>query len=193
MIIGVTGGIGSGKTTFSKALAEKGAYLIDADEIVHRLYKVDKKLKHKISEIFGKNVIINDQIDRQQLSNIVTSDRNELEKLNRIVHERVEEEIKNEVNEKSSKKVIVLDVPIPTKTGFIDICDFIIVIKSSKQERINRIIKRNDISGYEAVKRLKMQISQKEYDEIADNIVLNNGTKEELKEKAIQIYEELIQ
>lgn len=191
MIIGVTGGIGSGKTTFSKALEEKGAYLIDADQIVSTLYKYDKDLKKQVSELFGETIMMDDQLDRRKIVNIVTADKNKLNELNKIVHKRVEEEIKKDIEANSKKGIIVLDVPIPTKTGFMDVCDVIIVVNSFIRNRIDRIMSRNGIPGYEAKKRMKMQISQKEYVKIADHIITNNGSIEDLKEKATKLLKEV--
>ena len=126
MIIGVTGGIGSGKSTVSKMLIEFGAVIIDADQIAREVVTSGKPALKEISITFGDGILKqNGELNRAALADIVFSDKDKLETLNKIIHKYVNSEIKSVLREYQVKniKLIVLDVPIPTKEGFIDLVD----------------------------------------------------------------------
>jgi dephospho-CoA kinase len=192
LIIGVTGGIGCGKTEISRIFGDLGAHVIDADDIVHDLYLHDEILKRRIADTFGSQILHDGLIDRKLLSHAVIGNIGMLEKLNEIVHGRVEEEIIDEIGKNKNSGLIVLDVPIPVKKGFTDICDIVVVVKSSMKNRMARIMKRDSFSAAEAKKRIGSQIPQRDYEKIADVLIVNDGDISELEQKVKELYRRLL-
>ena len=184
LIIGVTGGTGSGKTAFADALKKHGAYVINADSIVSWLYENDQELLSELSEEFGDEAVKDGKPDRGYISGIVFDDPKKLKILNSIVHGRTAAKIKDEIRKNNDKKLIVLDVPIPVKEGFLDTCDIIVTIVSDDKERMKRISKRQGISLKEAEKRINAQLKDREYMALADVVIQNNGSLTELDLKA---------
>jgi dephospho-CoA kinase len=184
MVIGVTGGIGTGKSLFSRFLEEMGATVISADDIVYRLYQNDHILRNELSAVFGSEILKDGRVDRTRLSRIVFDNKELLSKLNQIVHKRVGEEMRKKIEEYSDKKAVVLDVPIPVKKDFIDLCDMVVVIKSPLKDRIQRVIDRSGITETEIRKRMDAQPTEQEYEDLADVIIVNDGNIPELRKKA---------
>ncbi len=184
MVIGVTGGIGTGKSLFSGFLEEMGATVISADDIVYQLYQNDDILKNKLAECFGNEVIKDSRVDRQRLSSIVFGDQQALSKLNRLVHKRVGEEMRKRIKENPYKKILVLDVPIPVKEDFTDLCDMVVTISSPLKDRIERVVQRSGMTEAQIRERIDAQPSADEYERLADVVIVNDGNIAELKEKA---------
>ncbi|RRD26132.1 dephospho-CoA kinase [Fusobacterium canifelinum] len=182
MIIGLTGGIASGKSTVSKYLAEKGFKVYDADKIAKDIS--EKKLVQKeIILTFGKKILDkNKNIDRKKLKEIVFENKNELKKLNDIIHPRVIEFYK-ELKEKNTDEVIIFDVPLLFESGIDKFCDKILVVISDYEIQLNRIIERDKIDRDLASKIIKSQISNEERIKKADIIIENNSNIEELFKK----------
>lgn len=184
IIIGVTGRSGSGKSAFAKVLKRHGAYVIDADAVVAHLYENDKELISELLIRFGERAVVEGKPDRAYLAGIVFDDPQKLRALNSIVHHRTAVKIKEEIRSNSDKKLIVLDVPIPVKEGFLDTCDIIVTITADDRSRIKRISKRQGITEAEAVKRLSAQLSDSEYIKLSDVVIQNNEGLRELSQKA---------
>lgn len=191
MIIGVTGGIGTGKTAFSEFLGIAGARLIIADDLVHELYEKDESLIKAIGERFGSETVRNGMVDRTKLSEVVFGNMEKLKKLNRLVHKRVGEEIASRIHRQEGENLIVIDAPIPVKRGFLEFCDKVVVLKSSRDKRIERIKKRSGLTGEQIEKVFRAQPDDREYEKIADIVIENNGSLDELKDKAVSVIKEL--
>ena len=178
MILGITGSIGSGKTTAARIFGKHHFNRIDADEIGHELMKENKELKNRLVKIFGNGILDkNSNIDRKKLGGIVFNDKNELKKLNLIMHPLIINEIKNKI-----KKIqkgcgddakIIIDAPLLIETGLKDCVDMVIVIKSSKKNSIKRLNKKYP---KEMIKRiLNAQMPLKDKLKHADFVVDNEG------------------
>ena len=188
MVIGVTGGIGTGKSLFSGFLEEMGATVISADDIVCRLYQNDDILRNELAACFGSKILKEGEVDRKRLSEMVFNDPDLLSRLNQIVHKRVGEEMKKRIEENRDRKVVVLDVPIPVKKDFLELCDIVVTIKSSLQERIERVIKRSGITEAQIRKRVDAQPGDHEYESIADVVIVNEGKIFEFRKKAEEFF-----
>jgi dephospho-CoA kinase len=190
-IIGVTGGIGSGKTTVSGVLADLGAKVINADHIARKVVARGEKALDELTEHFGKEILTTEgSLDRKKLGHLVFNDPKSLEFLNKITHKYIAERIIQEIEEIKSKKnteIIVLDVPIPIEHGFIDVVDTIWALKADKEFRIDRIMKRNGLTREEAISRINAQISDEEYERIADEIIYNNGDVVQLEKDVVRL------
>ncbi len=186
VIIGVTGGIGSGKSTVSSILKEFGAFIIDADVISRQVVMPGEKALIELTEEFGSDILDDwGQLNRKMLADIVFNDKKKLLVLNDIVHKYVAKRIKDDVEEqlKINTKIIVIDAPIPIKNGFLDLCDEVWTVAASMEIRIKRIMQRNGMTYEEAVSRIESQIREDEYLKIADTVIYNNGDITDLKKR----------
>ncbi|MCX7921294.1 MAG: dephospho-CoA kinase [Clostridia bacterium] len=184
-IIGVTGGIGSGKSTVSRILTGFGAKIIDADVIAREVVQKGEKALSEIVDFFGTGILSKDgELDRKQLGKIVFNNTKKLEVLNSITHKYIIDKIIKEVNElKSAKciKTVVVDAAIPFKHGFIDTVDEVWVVIAERDIRIKRIMERNLLTYEEAAARINSQMKDEEYMGIADRIITNNGDTKQLE------------
>lgn len=188
MIIGLTGGLATGKTESAKFFSEFGAFVIDADEISHKIIKPHSLIWTKIKNCFGEKILNPDlTIDRKKLGELVFNDKNALEKLEEIMHPVIIKEIKKIIT-KHKKEIIVIDAPLLFETNLDSITDFTIVIKTTKKTQIERIIKRNSISKEEANKRIGLQIPLKLKVQKADFVINNNGSLNTLKKNIFHLF-----
>lgn len=187
-VIGITGGIGSGKSTVSRILSEKlNAPILDADKIAKEAIN-SPEIISKIKKFFGESIFDNPQlINREKLSDIVFSNENKLLELNKIIHPYVIEEIEKKVNElKQDNEYIILDVPLPNES-FINLSDKIIVVVANEETRIKRVMTRSNLSEDSVKKRIEKQMPVENYIKLADFLIKNNGSMEELSEKIEEI------
>lgn len=186
IILGVTGGIGSGKSTVSLILQELGAVIIDADEISRQIVMPGEEALLELIEAFGNTIVDSSgNLKRKMLADMVFSSTLQLEMLNSILHKYVAQRIKDSVEEHMQKEreVIVIDAPIPIKTGFLDLCDKVWTVHVDLEIRIARIMKRNGMTQEEAVSRISSQITEEEYLKIADTVIRNNDDINKLKQE----------
>lgn len=178
-ILGVTGGSGTGKTSVCTILKEEGGKIIDADKITRKLQRKGEAAYNEIVDYFTEDILLPDgELDRKKLGNIVFADRAKLNKLNAIVHKHVTKEIKRRVEKYSNDdtgryRFIVLDVPIPIEEGFFDTVNYVWAVVANDDLRISRIMERMNISEQEAITRISSQMSNREYEEIADCTIVN--------------------
>ena len=191
-VIGITGGIGSGKSTVSALLSEiLPAPILDADKISKSALK-DKVIIEKIKSFFGASIFdSNDLLNKEQLSKLVFSSEKKLIELNNIIHPYVMQKISNTIKELSNEsKYILLDVPLPN-AEFINLSDTILVVVANDETRIKRASKRLNISEEDVKKRMEKQMPISNYIKLADYIIKNNGTIEELKNNLYEFCEKL--
>ena len=184
-VLGVTGGIGCGKSTVSKYFADKGITVLDADEISRQVTGVGGAALPEIAELLGNRAITaSGALNRKYVASLVFSEKNKLDKLSAIIHRLVLSTMAEEIAKAAEKKVklIVLDVPIPVKHGFVDVCNQILVVSSSDNIRLDRLVLRG-MDREDAKKRMAMQMTREEYEELADRVLVNDGTIEELYEQ----------
>lgn len=191
-IIGVTGGIGAGKTSVSGILRDLGAVVLDADRISREVTQPGKPAWIEIKKTFGDGVFKEDgTLDRKKLARIVFSSEEKKLELERIIHKevvaKIEETLKS-LKDSGYDGVAVLDVPIPVERGFLDIVDRVWVVISDDETRIERVMKRSGISREDAEKRINSQLPQEEYKKLAHETIENNGSFDELKEKVTALY-----
>lgn len=174
-IIGVTGGIGSGKTTVCEMFEKLGAEVIDADKIAHDITKRDGAAYAEIIGKFGEKVMLpGGEIDRKALAKIVFSDSEKLKLLEHITHKYVFEEMKKRMD-KSTAPVVVLDVPLLFSSEFPFACDLTVGVTADMEDRISRVFKRDNMTREEIISRINNQISDKTLKEKADIIIENSS------------------
>jgi len=191
-VIGITGGIGSGKSTVSRILSEKlNAPILDADKISKQAMN-SPEIILRIKKFFGEVIFDNPTlINREKLSNIVFSNEEKLLELNKIVHPYVMQEITQKVDElKKESEYILIDLPLPNEE-FINLSDKIIVVIANEENRIKRVMKRSKLSEENVKKRIEKQMNTENYIKLADYIIKNNDTLEELTKKINEICNEI--
>lgn len=182
MIIGLTGGIASGKSTVSKYLAEKGFKVYDADKIAKNISE-EKYVQEEIITTFGDKILDrNGNVDRKKLKEIVFENKDKLEKLNGIIHPKVIDFYKK-LKEKNTDEMIIFDVPLLFESGLDKICDKILVVISDYEVQLDRIVERDKIDRELASKIVKAQLSNEERIKKADIVIENNSNLEDLFEK----------
>ena len=170
MIIGLTGGLGTGKTTVAKMFGRRGAYVIDADKIVHR--------------ILSKSI-------RKKLAGFIFEDKFALQKLCRIIHPIVKKEIYSEIRKNRTKRTIVLDAPLLIESGLDKKCDFTVVVRAALKKQLERASKNLRIPRSQARKRLRLQLPLKKKIAMADFIIDNGGSLRNTQKQVGKIWETL--
>ncbi len=195
LIVGLTGGVGSGKTVVSQTLREEGAYLIDADQIARELAQPHTPTWNELIQVFGKEILNEDgSIDRKRLGQRVFSNPKERELLNQMIHPRIREEInrrKEEILQKDPEAIIIIDAALLIELGDHREMDKLIVVFAPDEQRIQRLNRRDGMSREEAQKVISSQMPQEEKLRVADFVIRNEGTLEETKEKAREVFQEL--
>lgn len=188
MVIGITGGSGSGKSMISRALSDKGFLVIDADVIAREIVKVGEPALEEIKKAFGEEVILSDgSLNRKKLGNIVFSSKEKLNILNSITHKYITERIKDIIN-KNPGKDIIIDGAVLKESGISEILDTCVFVFSPKDVRKERIVKRDNLTAEEAEKRINSQKSDEDYRKECDFEVSNSG-----KESVLSIIEKVIE
>lgn len=190
-IIGVTGGIGSGKTVVCKVFQSLGIPVYNADDRAKALYTENKELKQKVIEHFGDKVYANGELQPQELSKIVFDDEKKLKLLNSLVHPAVAADFKKWISEQSAPFVI-REAAILIESGSYRDCDKIITVEAPEEVRIERVIKRNGVTEKDTRKRMARQMTDKERRNYADFVIDNSGGQM-LIPQVLEIYRELKQ
>lgn len=193
LTIGITGGIGSGKSTAARILEEYGARIILADEVAWGVIQPDMPAYRQIVDHFGPGILDEARrIDRKKLGEIVFNNSQELLLLNSITHARVAEKIKDLLDgfRREQVKLAVVEAIVPIGHGFLDAVDTVWVVLASEAVRVERIIKRNNFSPEEALRRIRSQMSDEKYKSVADKMIYNNGTVSELRVKIRELLDE---
>jgi len=191
MILGLTGGIASGKSTVSKRLKELGSYIIDADKISREVSDSTKVLK-KLEQNFGSGVINGGYLDRQKIREIIFETKEKRELLNEIMHPIIVKKIVEEIERNREKELIILDIPLLYETGLEYLCDKVLVVCTDEEIQIERIKVRDGIEWELAKKIIDAQMPLMEKINKADIYIENNGNLEELLKKVELIYSQLI-
>ncbi|MFH1269938.1 MAG: dephospho-CoA kinase [Candidatus Omnitrophota bacterium] len=192
IILGLTGGFGSGKSTVAAFFRPCGAKIIDADRIARGLIRPGNKIYKKIIHAFGRGILkANNTIDRNRLAGIVFNSKPLLKRLNKIVHPEVIRIIRKEVKGSRSSK-IVLDAPLLIEAGLEKMADKLIVVTITREEQIRRVRRKTGLSREDILKRIKAQIPQNVKSRFADFVIDNNGTIRKTKEQMEQIIRRLL-
>ena len=182
-VIGLTGGIASGKSTVSKKLKELGCYIADADEVSRTLLypggAAFEEAKRVFSEFVGKDGLF----DRRALGAHVFSDKEALLKLNSITHPVIVKLISEDIKDRNG--IIIIDAPLLIEVGLNTLCDKVWLVVADRQTRIERAAKRSGLSYEETAARIDSQMSDEEKMKYADTVIDNYGSIEDL-EKCVE-------
>lgn len=191
MIIGLTGGIGSGKSAAANFFIELGIDVIDADDISKNVLTKNNKAKKAFIEKFGDHYIQNNKIDREALREDIFKDKIKRKTLESIVHPAVREEILKFINDSDSIYKIVM-VPLIVETNSADFYDKIIVVDCENNLQIERASSRDNQTKENIINIISNQASREERLKIADFIISNNSNLEHLKNSVIKIHQKIL-
>jgi dephospho-CoA kinase len=192
-LVGLTGGIGSGKSTVSAALIEEGAVVVDADAIVHELQRPGQPVLAEMVERFGDGILHEDgTLDRQAVADVVFGDADALADLGKIVHPRVREEITRRILEQAeTDNIVVLDIPLLAESGFEGTVGTI-VVDLDPEVAIRRLVEHRGFSEDDARARIATQASREERLAKATWVLDNSGTPEDLLAAVKRLWPELL-
>jgi dephospho-CoA kinase len=195
LIVGLTGGVASGKTVASQVLKEEGAYIIDADQIARELVQPQKPAWNELIRAFGKEILQEDgSIHRKKLAEKVFADPKQRKRLNQILHPRIKEEMgrrTKEIGQKDPEAIVVIDAPLLVELGDHYEMDKLIVVTSTQTQQIERLKERDGIGPEAALKILSSQMPLGEKVKLGDFIIGNEGSLEETKKRAREVFKEL--
>jgi dephospho-CoA kinase len=195
LLVGLTGGMGTGKTLAASFFKDLGAFVIDSDLICRKLVEPEQPAWREISDIFGKEVFTElGNLDRKKLANIIFKNPQKKEILERILHPKVfeVEEIKYKaIRKEHPTAVVIVDAALLIESGNFKKMDKIIVVNSDEKNRINRIIARSQMDQDEVIARINSQMPSEDKVLYADFILENSLGKDSLRSKVIDIYAKL--
>ena len=194
--VGITGGIGSGKSTASNRMADWGAYVFDADKEAKNILIENKKVYQQIIDQFSPDIINPDNtINQKKLAKIAFSNRKNQMALNSILHPYVFHLIDKKYAKIKNKKdisIFVVDAALIFETGLDKQLDYIVLVSAKFDLRMSRTIKRRSISYKEIKRRMDLQLPEKTKIKMADFVINNNHDKNELMKKVDEMYKEII-
>ena len=189
--LGLTGGIGSGKSTVSKFLNELGCIVYNSDDRAKWLMSNNYELKKEILQLFGSQSFLNNKLNRKFLSEIVFKDNTLLKKLNNLVHPLVAKDYQNFISNHSDSNLIVKEAAILIESGAYKEMDLILLIISDQELRVDRVLKRDKSNSKGVIQRISKQMKDTDKQQYADYIITNNGSKLDLKEKVYDFYNKI--
>ncbi len=193
LIIGLTGSIGTGKSTIANKFSDLDIPIVDADLIAREVVEPGKEAYKDIVATFGEEILQHNQtLDRKALGKIVFNDESKRKQLNAIIHPAIRKEMLRQRDEwvQRGKECVVLDIPLLYESGLTHYVDKVIVVYVDPDVQLHRIIARDESTEEEAKSRINSQMPIKEKAEKADAVIDNNGSKEESYKQLIAILEE---
>ena len=193
-VIGLTGGIGSGKSTVSQYLAELGAVIIDADKVGHEAYKPGTETWQDVVATFGRGVLTQGgEIDRKKLGGIVFNDPQALAKLNQIIWPRMYKMIEAQIEEyrRQGVDVVVLEAAILIEANWTPLVDEVWITVAPEANVLERLKKQRGLAEEQTLARIRSQLSSEERVKHADMVINNDGQIEEVKAKVRELWARL--
>ncbi len=194
IVIGLTGGIASGKSTVSNMIRKQGLRVVDADIIAREVVEIGQPAYKKIIETFDGILDEDKSINRQKLGSIIFADEKKRQQLNSIVHPAVREEMLKQVESEKQKNAlaVVLDIPLLFESKLTHIVDKTILVYVDEHIQLERLMGRNGYTEHEARMRIESQMPLKEKLKLADYVINNNGTLEETERQLRNILDTII-
>ena len=194
--VGLTGGIGSGKSTASRYFESLGAFVLDADEQAKKLITSNETVQHELISEFGTDIIDGTgRVDKNKLSRVAFQDEDHQQRLNSVVHPYIFNLIDKEFNRVFNDKkhgVFIVDAALIYETGFDAHLDYVIVVTAHLKNRMERALGRKTLSREEILKRVGFQWPEEEKVNMADFVVHNDGTEAELQKNIESLIKKLI-
>jgi dephospho-CoA kinase len=190
MILGLTGGIATGKSTVASMLRERNIPVIDADQIARQVVEPGKPAYRAIVEHFGKQILLPDgTLDRKKLGEIIFSNEAERQVLNSIVHPEVRKMMREQAEQaiRAGEPIIVMDIPLLFESKLRHMVDKVVVVYVPFDVQVRRLMERDDSSEEQALKRIRAQMPIEDKREMADYVIDNQGSREETERQVEQL------
>ena len=195
-VVAVTGGIGSGQSTVCNLFQNLGCKIIDVDIKAKQIIQKDISLQRELRKVFGSEIFFKDgSLNRKQLAHLAFRDEAKTLELNKIIHPRMVAEVIEEMETARFSQrypLIIIDAALIFEISIEKMFDVLIVVYAYLDNRIKRVMERDDLKRAEVLARVSRQIPLEDKKEWADFFIDNNGTTDHLKKQTEQIYEELI-
>lgn len=193
LLVGLTGGLGSGKSTVARMLATRGAVVVDADELARRAVAPGTHGYHQVVQVFGDEVVgPGGELDRDALSRVVFADPDKRRALESITHPEVFRLLAEEVETfRGTDEVVVFDAPLIVETGFHEACDVVVVVTAPEAKQVARAARGRGMSPDEARARIRAQASPEMREAVADVVISNDGDLAALERRVDELWGEL--
>jgi dephospho-CoA kinase len=191
LLVGLTGGIASGKSLVARVFKDQGAHVIDADRIVHELLEPNQQAWAEVVEYFGRDILLPDgKIDRRKLGGIVFTNAEKRAWLNNCLHPRVflvhTAQVKH-IRERSPEAIVVLDAALLIETGYDRNMDRTVVVYAEQEQQIERLMARDKFSREQAMVRIASQMPLSEKRRHASYVIDNTGSRESTEQQAREV------
>lgn len=193
-VIGLTGGIGSGKSTVSQYLAELGAVILDADKVGHEAFKPNTEAWYEVVATFGKQILTpGGEVNRKKLGEIVFNNAESLSRLNQIMHPRMYDIIKAQIEEYRRQRadVVVLEAAVLLEANWTSLVDEVWVTVASEATVLKRIKQQRGLEETQTLARIRSQLSTEKRVKHADVVINNDGDRDEVQVKVNELWERL--
>lgn len=195
LLVGLTGGIGSGKSLAARFFKELGAHIIDADKLSRDLVRPGQPALREIIEIFGEDIIDSDgNLNRGELAKIIFKDVKKKAALELILHPKIikmEQEEYARISNSDPSAIVIIEAALLIESGNYKNVDKVIVIQTSEEQQVARILARSNVSQDQAIARIKNQMRLEEKNKFADFLLENMSTPEDLKKNVHELYKKI--
>lgn len=196
LVVGLTGSLGTGKSTVAGMFRRLGGKVIDADDLNRKLLGPRGGCVKPVLRVFGKSILTKGCIDRRKLSTVVFSNPRQLKKLCGIIHPAVIRQTKKTIAHyrkgQNKRIVVIIDAPLLIEAGLESIVDLLVVVKANRRQQLGRIMKRTGIARGEALKRIKAQMPLAEKIRMADAVIDNRGSLAKTKKQVRVLWQRLL-
>lgn len=192
MRIGVTGGIGSGKSTVASLLSERGAIVVDADLIARRIVEPGSPVLENLVEEFGAGILLPDgSLNRPELARLAFADERSTRHLNDITHPAIREQAEIDLQAAEQRGIAVYEMPLLIETGQRSLVDLVVVVDVPEEMQVDRAVHLRGLPMDDVQRRMAAQVSRAERLEAADIVIGNAGTREDLEREVDALWDRL--
>jgi dephospho-CoA kinase len=193
LLVGLTGGLGAGKTTVARMLSEHGAIVVDADDLAHRALEPGTRAYQEVCDLFGDEVLMpSGDLDRGAIAARVFSDEGKRRALESITHPEVFRLLAEEVETlRGTDAIVVFDAPLLVETGFDRASDVVVVVTATEEQQVARAVRDRGMTEEEVLGRLRAQVDPADREAAADIVIANDGDLEDLERRVDEVWEEL--
>ncbi len=193
-IVGLTGGIGSGKSTAASCFSQHGAVVIDADEISRELTAPGSPVVDELAQEFGNDILQTDgSLDRAALAAIVFNNKDSLARLNAIMHPKIRAEALRRIAEVKPHQIAVYDMPLLVETNSVDMCDAVVVVDLDPARQVQRLMAGRGMSSEQAQSRIVNQVPRELRNQVATWVIDNDGSTQDFAQACTFVWEEIVQ
>jgi dephospho-CoA kinase len=190
LLVGLTGGLGAGKSTVARLLAERGAVVVDADELSRQALEPGTRAHAQVCDLFGDEVLTpSGELDRAAIAAAVFTDEAKRRALESIVHPEVFRMLADTLEEqRGTDDVVVFDAALIVETGFHEACDVVVVVTATPEVQVARMTRDRGMSPEETRDRIAAQVAPAAREAVADVVIPNNGDLEELERRVDELW-----